>query len=69
MKFSEVKKGLDRKAAYFWQKRGDRYALVNAFTLKTVTGTNYRIDALKLTEALNSDGFTVAKLEDNFGAS
>ena len=66
MKFAEVKKSLDKNAMYFWQKRGDRYALVNAFTLKTATGTNYRLDALKLTEALNNDGYQVAKLENTF---
>lgn len=65
MKFSEVKRMLDKKASYFWQKRDDgRYALVNSFTLKTATGCRTRIDALNLQTTLLSNGYSVAKLTD-----
>ena len=38
MKFSEVKRFLDRKATYYWEKRDDgRFALVNSFTLTAFT--------------------------------
>ena len=66
MKFAEVKKGLDKDATYFWQKRDDRYALINAFTLKTATGTTLRLDAMKLTKALTEAGYKIAKLEESF---
>ena len=65
MKFSEVKRFLDRKATYYWEKREDgRYALVNSFTLKTATGCRTRIDALNLQATLLSNGYSVAKLTD-----
>lgn len=66
MKFSEVKRFLDKKATYFWEKRDDgRFALVNSFTLKTATGCRTRIDALNLQTTLLSNGYKVAKLADN----
>lgn len=65
MKFQDLKRMLDRKATYFWEKRDDgRYALVNAFTLKTATGCPTRIDALKLQTSLKSEGYNVAELAD-----
>ena len=65
MKFSEVKRFLDRKATYYWEKREDgRFALVNSFTLKTATGCRTRLDALNLQTTLLSNGSSVAKLTD-----
>lgn len=65
MKFSEVKRFLDRKATYYWEKREDgRFALVNSFTLKTATGCRTRLDALNLQTTLLSNGYSVAKLTD-----
>ena len=64
MKFTEVKKCLDKNASYFWQNRGDRFALVNAYTLKTVTGVPHRLDAVKMTESLSAMGYKVAELEE-----
>ena len=62
-----LKHRLDRGAAYFWaQTDGTGYRLVNAFTLKTATGVENRIDALRLTKALTNDGYAVAKLEDTW---
>ena len=65
MKFSEVKRFLNRKATYYWEKRDDgRFALVNSFTLKTATGCRTRLDALNLQTTLLSNGYSVAKLTD-----
>ncbi len=65
MKFSEVKRFLDRKATYYWEKRDDgRFALVNSFPLKTATGCRTRLDALNLQTTLLSNGYSVAKLTD-----
>ena len=65
MKFSEIKRFLDRKATYYWEKREDgRFALVNSFTLKTATGCRTRLDALNLQTTLLSNGYSVAKLTD-----
>lgn len=65
MKFSEVKRFLDRKATYYWEKRDDgRFALVNSFTLKTATGCRTRLDALNLQTTLISNGYSVAKLTE-----
>lgn len=65
MKFSEVKRFLDRKATYYWEKRDDgRFALVNSFTLKTATGCRTRLDALNLQTTLLTNGYSVAKLTD-----
>ena len=64
MKFEDIKRGMDKNAAYFWQNRNGRFALVNAFTLKTVTGVSCRLDAIKLTNSLASAGYSIAKLED-----
>ena len=65
MKFSEVKRFLDRKATYYWEKRDDgRFALVNSSTLKTATGCRTRLDALNLQTTLLSNGYSVAKLTD-----
>ena len=62
-----LKNQLDRGATYFWAKStGTGYRLVNAFTLKTATGVEARLDALRLTRALINDGYAVAKLEDKF---
>lgn len=69
MKFSDLKRRLDRNGSYFWQNRDGRYALVNAFTLKTATGARTRLDAVKLTETLINNGYHVAKLEDRFAAN
>lgn len=65
MKFDEVKRMLDKKATYFWQRREDgRYALVNCLTLKTALGVRYRIDALKMQETLSGLGYHIDKLND-----
>lgn len=65
MKFSEVKRFLDRKATYYWEKREDgRFALVNSFTLKTATGCRTRLDALNLQTTLITNGYSVAKLTE-----
>ena len=64
MNFSEMKRCLDRKAVYFWQKRGERYALVNAFTLKTVTGVGCRLEAIKLTQSLADAGYSVDRPDE-----
>lgn len=65
MKFSEVKRFLDRKATYYWEKRDDgRFALVNSFTLKTATGCRTRLDALNLQTTLITNGYSVAKLTE-----
>ena len=65
MKFSEVKRFLDRKATYYWEKREDgRFALVNSFTLKTATGCRTWLDALNLQTTLITNGYSVAKLTE-----
>lgn len=64
MKFDEIKRMLDKKATYYWQKRDGRYALVNSFTLKTACGCNTRLDAMKLQDSLSMCGFSIAKLGD-----
>lgn len=64
MKLNEVKRMLDKKAMYFWQNNEGRYRLVNSFTLKTALGVNCRIDAIKMTDTLKSEGYSVAPLED-----
>ena len=64
MKLNEVKRMLDKKAMYFWQDHDGRYRLVNAFTLKTAFGVNCRYDALKMTDTLTNEGYSVAPLED-----
>ena len=62
-----LKNRLDRGATYFWaQSAGTGYRLVNAFTLKTATGVENRLDALRITRALTNDGYAVAKLEEAF---
>lgn len=67
MKMKELISRMDRNATYFWAKStGTGYRLVNAFTLKTATGVETRLDALRITRALNSAGFTVAKLEEQY---
>ena len=67
MKMKELKNRLDRGANYFWAKSaGTGYKLVNAFTLKTATGVENRIDALHLTQTLTDAGYCVAKLEEQF---
>lgn len=64
-KMKSLTNRLDKGATYFWVKgTGTGYRLVNAFTLKTATGCEYRLDALRITRALNSAGFKVAKMED-----
>lgn len=64
-KLKSLTNRLDRKATYFWMKgTGSGYRLVNAFTLKTATGCEYRLDVLRITRALKSAGFQVAKMED-----
>ena len=63
----ELKRRLDVKATYFWEKStGTGYKLVNAFTLKTVTGAATRLDAMKITKTLTDLGYNVAKLEEQF---
>ena len=64
MKLNEVKRMLDKGATYFWQKHEGRYRLVNSFTLKTAFGVGCRIDAVKMTNTLKSEGYSVAPLED-----
>ena len=62
-----LKNRLDRGATYFWaQSTGTGYKLVNAFTLKTATGCENRLDALRITRALTNDGYAVAKLEEKY---
>lgn len=64
MKLNEVKRMLDKGATYFWQNNEGRYRLVNSFTLKTALGVNCRIDAIKMTDTLTNEGYSVAPLED-----
>lgn len=64
MKLNEVKRMLDKKATYFWQKHEGRYRLVNSFTLKTALGVGCRIDAIKMTNTLTNEGYQIAPLED-----
>ena len=67
MKMKELTNRMDRKATYFWVKElPTGYRLVNAFTLKTATGVETRLDALHVTRELNSAGFSVAKLEKQY---
>ena len=64
-KMKSLTNRLDKGATYFWVKgTGSGYRLVNAFTLKTATGCEYRLDALRITRMLTSAGFKVAKMED-----
>lgn len=61
-KFADIKRRMDRNGSYFWQNRGGRFALVNAMTLKTACGTMHRIEAIRLTQTLHSNGYKVAEL-------
>ena len=64
-KYKTIARLLDKKAVYFWENREDGiYALVNSFTLKTACGVRTRLDAVKLTESLKSNGYHVAKLAE-----
>lgn len=67
VRYKEAKKRLDRNATYFWQNRNGRYALVNAFTLKTLCGVAHRLDAIALTNSLIQDGYSVARLAEMEG--
>lgn len=62
-KFANLKRRLDKSSSYFWQNRDGRFALVNAYTLKTACGMLHRIDAVKLTATLQNNGFSVAELK------
>lgn len=64
-KYKTIARLLDKKAVYFWESREDGiYALVNSFTLKTACGVRSRLDAIKLTESLKSNGYHVAKFAE-----
>lgn len=64
-KYKAIARLLDKKAVYFWESREDGiYALVNSFTLKTACGVRSRLDAIKLTESLMSNGYHVNKLSE-----
>lgn len=64
-KLKNLMQRLDKGAMYFWAKDdGISYRLVNAVTLKTAYGCESRLDALRITRALNNAGFTVAKMEE-----
>ena len=64
-KLKNLTNRLDKGATYFWAKdAGISWRLVNAMTLTTACGCESRLDALRITRALTSAGFKVAKMED-----
>ena len=69
MKLKKLMQQLDKSSPYFWARMdGTGYRLVNALTLKTAMGTENRLDALRITRALLSAGYQVAKLVERMGA-
>ena len=69
MKLKELMRRLDKGSPYFWARtNGIGYRLVNALTLKTAMGTENRLDALRITRALQNAGYQVAKMEERMGA-